>query len=156
MKTVIRYTIIGVLVTVLPLVGQTVFASGKEKTSTSAEDVGQEAAETYRALKSYTLEQRDKALSAARERLSDLDRRIESLQERVDEGWQEMSESGRQQARKTLKALQRQRERVAEWYGGMRHSSAEAWDEVKKGFADSYDRLEQAFDRAKKDWRDDS
>jgi hypothetical protein len=32
----------------------------------------------------------------------------------------------------------------------MRHSSAGAWEEVKKGFAESYDRLERAFKKAKR------
>jgi hypothetical protein len=30
----------------------------------------------------------------------------------------------------------------------MKHSSADAWDQVKKGFVDSYDALANAFDKA--------
>ena len=60
-----------------------------------------------------------------------------------------MSEAARQQARETMKDLQRKRNDLAEWYGGMKHSSAAAWEEVKKGFAESYDTLKQSFERAR-------
>jgi hypothetical protein len=35
-------------------------------------------------------------------------------------------------------------------YGGMKHSSAKAWEQVKKGFLDSYESLSKAFDKAVK------
>lgn len=118
----------------------------------SAAEVKQEVAETYQALKRYTLEQRDQAVKTADEKLQQLDQQIAELQKKVDQDWQEMSQTSRDKTRETLKALQKQREKAAEWFGGMRHSSADAWDEVKKGFADSVDRLGQAFDKAKKEF----
>lgn len=130
-------------------------ASQKGEKETSADEVKTEAAETYEALKQYTLEQRDEAMATARERLAELDARIDKMQTRLDKRWQEMSEATREQTRDTLEGLRQQREEVAEWYGGMRHSSAEAWEEVKKGFSDSYDRLKKAFRDARKDFEND-
>ena len=130
------------------------WAAHHEKEKTTAADVKEEAMETYQALKSYTLEQRDQAMAEANERLNKLDAQIETLQTRIDEGWQDMTQMARQETRQTLNALKQQRQEAAEWLGGMRHSSAAAWEEVKKGFADSYDRLEEAFRAAKRDFED--
>jgi len=35
---------------------------------------------------------------------------------------------------------------------GLKHSSAEAWDQVKKGFVDSYDAPANAFDKAENEF----
>jgi hypothetical protein len=128
------------------------FASQHEEGKTTATEVKQKAAETYEALKDYTLEQRDEAVAAAEEKLVTLDKKIDAMQNDLDARWQAMNKATREKTRETIHKLKKEREDVAEWYGGMRHSSAEAWEEVKKGFADSYDRLERAFQDAKKDF----
>ena len=46
----------------------------------------------------------------------------------------------------------RQRNRVAEWYGGMEHGSAGAWDQVKRGFVTAYGELDSAFVKAAKEF----
>jgi len=48
-----------------------------------------------------------------------------------------------------LKALRKQRTEIAEWYGGLKHSSIGAWDEIKKGFANSYTELEKSLEKAR-------
>lgn len=156
MMPAIKCASAGILVALLLTLSQFATASQHPENETTAEEVTQEIAETYQVLKNYTVEQRDKALATAEKKLAELDRQIDRLQGRIDNGWQSMSKTGRQQARETLQALQRQREKVAEWYGGLQHGSAEAWEEIKRGFTDSYDRLEKAFNKAKKDLRDES
>lgn len=156
MKPTGKFIASGALLVIFMMASQLAGASHHQENSTTTEEVKQEVAETYQVLKSYTVEQRDKALSAAKKKLTELDHRIDSLRERLDNGWQTMSKTGRQQARDTLQSLQRQREKVAEWYGGLQHGSAEAWEEVKKGFSESYDRLERAFNKAKKELQDES
>ena len=37
---------------------------------------------------------------------------------------------------------------LAEWYGGLKHSSSNAWEDVKTGFLESYHQLQGAFDKA--------
>ena len=61
--------------------------------------------------------------------------------------------TAREKKREALRALRHERQEVSEWYGGMRHSSAEAWEDVKKGFAQSYDRMEDAFKDAAKNFK---
>lgn len=133
-------------------------AAHHEESKTSASDVKKEALETYDAFKKYTLAQRDKAVEAADKKLQAIDENLDTIRKDLDQRWQTMSEVTRQKNREMIRKLNKERENVAEWYGGMRHSSAEAWEEVKKGFADSYDRLERAFAEAKQDFakqRDD-
>ena len=55
-------------------------------------------------------------------------------------------------ARATLDALRRQRNELAEWYGGLKHSSAESWEQVKAGFVKSYEVLRESFAKARKEF----
>ena len=48
--------------------------------------------------------------------------------------------------------LRKKRNELSEWYGGLKHSSANAWDHVKDGFAEGYESLEDAFDKADKEF----
>ncbi len=140
--------ITALLLTIAPLG----FAAQKAEKPVTATDVGEKVSATYQTMKSYTLQQRDEAVAAAKKRLAELDRQMDQLQKSLDEHWQDMSAEARKKKQQTLNALERQRREAAEWYGGMRHSSGEAWEEVKQGFADSYDRLEKAFGKAKNEF----
>ena len=63
-----------------------------------------------------------------------------------------MGQAAREEALSTLKALRKKRNDLAEWYGGMQHSSAKAWDHVKEGFLDSYKALSEAYGKAVKEF----
>ncbi len=155
-KSIVQMTRIALLVAILILPCATIsFASHHEKDKTTATEVKQKAASTYEAAEDYTLEQRDEAVAAAEKKLATLDEQIDVLQNDLDTRWQTMNQATREKTREMIRKLNKEREDVAEWYGGMRHSSAEAWEEVKKGFADSYDRLERAFQNARKDFNKD-
>ena len=54
----------------------------------------------------------------------------------------------REEARQGLRELRRQRIELAEWYGGLRNSSAKAWGSVKQGFAEAYTALQDAWREA--------
>jgi len=123
-------------------------AAHHEEHKTTASDVKKEALETYDTFKNYTLDQRAKAIEAADKKLEAIDTKLDVIQSDLEKRWQSMSEAARKKNQKMIRKLNKDREGVAEWYGGMRHSSAEAWEEVKKGFAESYDRLERAFAEA--------
>ena len=45
--------------------------------------------------------------------------------------------------------LRQRRNALAEWYGGMRHSSTAAWGEVRTGFVSSYHELAAALRKAR-------
>jgi hypothetical protein len=111
-------------------------------------EVKREWADAMEALKSYSVAQRDVALANARETLDAMDRRIDKLEDRIQQQWDELSESTRAKREASLRALRRQRNEVAEWYGGMEHSSASAWDSVKQGFIESYGVLSKSFREA--------
>jgi len=66
-----------------------------------------------------------------------------------------MDQASREKAKKTLQALRKKRNELSEWYGGLKHSSADAWDHVKKGFVDGYEALAGAFDKAENEFGSD-
>lgn len=73
------------------------------------------------------------------------------LEARVDAQWSKMDSAAREQARSSLKALREQRREVATWFGSMRDGSAEAWEEIKTGFAGAYQALNEAWQKTEKD-----
>jgi hypothetical protein len=142
----LRALALGVLV-VAPL--PSLAAETPEKAAT-AKDVSKKAKETGRAIKDYTVAQRDEAVKEAKAALDDADVRIRRLERKLDADWDKMDQTARKKARATLDALRRERNELAEWYGGLKHGSSEAWEEVKSGFAKSYDALKKSFARAGK------
>lgn len=117
---------------------------------TTAKDVSEKAEDTGRAIKGYTVAQRDEAVKQAKAALDDADARIRRLERKLDNDWDKMDQTARKKARATLDALRSERNDLAEWYGGLKHGSSEAWEEVKGGFAKSYDALKKSFARAGK------
>jgi hypothetical protein len=114
----------------------------------TAKDVSKKADETARAVGKYTIQERDEALKSAKAALDDVDARMRALDRKVDREWDHMDQAARARARTAQNALRRERDEVAEWYGGLKHSSAESWDEVKTGFVSSYEKLKASFAKA--------
>jgi hypothetical protein len=118
----------------------------------SLQEVKQELAEAGRAIQNYSAAQRDKAVEQGQVALATLDAQIDELQTRLDEQWDQLSQSARRQARATLATLQQQRNEVAEWYGGMKYSSSNAWDEMKQGFSNAYSALRESWIEAEQEF----
>ncbi len=140
----VRALALGALLAVSPL------SFAAEAPGTTAKDVARKAGETGRTIKDYTVAQRDEAIKNAKAALDDLDRRIGRMERKVDSEWERMDQAARKKARATLIALRRERNEAAEWYGGLKHSSAESWEQVKAGFVKSYEVLRQSFAKARK------
>jgi hypothetical protein len=136
----------GALLAASPMSSFAAENSGK----TTAKDVSKKAGETGRAIKDYTVAQRDEAIKNAKAGLDDLDRRIGRLERKLDSEWEGMDQAARKKARAALNALRRERNDTAEWYGGLKHSSAESWEQVKAGFVKSYEVLKESFAKARK------
>ena len=115
---------------------------------TSIEDVKKETSELLETLKAYSADKRDQALAESKAALDSLDQRIDALESQVDDNWDEMTAAVRDQARASLQALHKERTQVAEWYGGMKASSAGAWEEMKSGFSNAYSDLAEAWEKA--------
>jgi hypothetical protein len=116
----------------------------------TAKDIAKKADETGQAIKNYTVAQRDEAIKNAKAALDDADRRIDRMERKLDSEWERMDQGARKRGRATLDALRRERNEAAEWYGGLKHSSAESWDQVKAGFVKSYEALKESFGKARK------
>ncbi len=128
------------------------FAGPKPEDKTTGKEVNQEVKEALEAVRDYSADRRDEAVKKVRIAIDDLDRRVEDIESRVEEQWNQMDQSARKQAQATLRTLREKRTELAEWYGGMRHSSASAWEHVKQGFLDSYEALSEAYDKAVKEF----
>jgi len=115
---------------------------------TELDEVKHEWAQTVEALKAYTAVQRDAAVARAKQTLDAMDTRLEQLESRTQQEWDSLSQSARETREATLRTIRMQRNEAAEWYGGMKHGSAEAWESVKQGFIASYGTLNDAFGTA--------
>jgi len=128
------------------------FAAEPSSDKTTAKDLSRKAGETGRAMKDYTVAQRDEAIKQAKAALDDVDARIRRMERKLDNEWDKMDQAARRRSRAALNALRRERGELAEWYGGLKHSSAESWEQVKAGFVKSYEVLRQSFAKARKEF----
>ena len=122
------------------------------KEKTTAKNVTEEVKDAAKTIKDYSADQRDEAVKKVKTELDILDEKIDNLEKKIDEKWNEMDKTARQKARETLKDLREKREKVAEWYGGLKHGSKEAWEETKKGFSNSYKKLQRTWEKAKNEF----
>ena len=128
--------------------------AGKEDKTTS-QDLKKETSEALQALKNYSVDKKNKAVKEAKVIMDDLDARIDRIQKDVSKRWDKMDQAAREKTEDTLNALQKQRNHLSEWYGGVKHSSADAWDQVKDGFIKSYENLANSFEKAKQEFSQD-
>ena len=142
----VRALALGTLLAASPLS----FAAEPSGNKSAAKDIAKKADETGQAIKNYTVAQRDEAIKSAKAALDDADRRIDRMERKLDSEWERMDQGARKRARATLDALRRERNEAAEWYGGLKHSSAESWEQVKTGFVKSYEVLKESFAKARK------
>ncbi len=119
---------------------------------TTAKDVGRKLDEAGAAIKDYSVEQRDEAVKNAKGALDELDARINRLAGDIDAKWDKLDASARKKAYESMDKLRKERNDAAEWMGALKHSSKEAWGEVKNGFVKSYDALANSFSKAKEEF----
>jgi hypothetical protein len=112
------------------------------------EDVQEEWSEAIDSIKGYSVNQREAAVEKAGIELEKLDERIDVLKQRTADEWDTLSAETRAARLAALQELTVQRNELAEWYGGMKHSSSQAWVEVREGFVDAYDILQDAWGAA--------
>ena len=124
-----------------------VYASDHDD-SADMQNVQKEWSEAIASLKGYSVAQRDVAVEKAGETLADMDTRIDDLEQRTAEEWADLSAEARVARRKAIRELTASRNDLAEWYGGMKHSSSQAWDEVQEGFVDAYGVMQEAWNDA--------
>ncbi|MEW6490253.1 MAG: hypothetical protein AB1578_20385 [Thermodesulfobacteriota bacterium] len=118
---------------------------------TTMEELKKELGDAAQAIRNFSAEQRDEAMRKVKPVLDDLDARIERLDAQLREKWGQMDEGARKRGSDALEALRRQRNTVAEWYGALQHSTADAWEKTKKGFGDAFETLKGTWDKARKE-----
>jgi hypothetical protein len=109
------------------------------------QQVQMQSALALEAIKNYSASQRAEALTKGKQLLDAMDDRIDRLEVQSQNEWGQLSRQTREQRRVAMRALRKQRDDVAQWYGGIRHGSTGAWDEVKQGFVDAYGTLSRSF-----------
>jgi len=119
------------------------------------EDIKKETRDLLQALNSYSVDQRDKAIRKTKAALDNLDKRIDKMEVRLSERWDEMDRVTREKARSSLRELREKRTQAAEWYGSLKHSTADAWEHMKKGLSEAYSSLNDAWERAEKEFDSD-
>jgi hypothetical protein len=95
---------------------------------------------------------RSETVGKIKDALEELDAQIARLERELRRTWAEMEPLARDAADAAMLRLRERRTELAEWYGGLKHSSAEAWEHVKKGFQDSYRAMASAFEKAKEEF----
>jgi hypothetical protein len=121
----------------------------------SINEVKRETGELMNAVKSYSAAQRDQAIQEIEIAIIRLDSRIDALQARIDNRWDDMTQPAREQSRASIRAMQKQRVKLAEWYGNLKGSSSSAWDDIKRGFSKAYVDINKAWEKALKDFGSD-
>lgn len=121
---------------------------GEEPEPTGAEDVQREARELADTLESYTAEQKDQAVSEAREALAELEERIARVKERLAERWSDMDESAQQNVEEKLDELEEEQAQLADRFEALRDASGTAWARVREAFVDAYADLREAWREA--------
>ncbi|HRP95282.1 MAG TPA: hypothetical protein PL143_03445 [Rhodocyclaceae bacterium] len=148
--TVVSLMLLGVAVAPLCYAGSHDRQDAAHGDKAMIEDVKRETQELLEALKAYTAEQRDEAVKKTRNALDAMDERIDALETRFAENWATMDEAARERTRAGMKALREQRNRVAEWYGSMKHGTQDAWEDIKQGFSKAYADLQAAWESSRK------
>ena len=143
------------IILMLPGMAPLGHASPDGKDPATAREIRQESTDAGEAGKNNRDDKRDEAARKAKAALDYLDARIEALEARIDKAWDKMDQAAREQARSTLKALRKQRVETAEWYGGLKNSTAKAWEHMKKGFNDAYGSLRRAWEKAEREYQEE-
>lgn len=151
-----KSTVILALITAISLGFSQLAYTQTENESVTGQDVKKETQELMNTLGEYSANQRDEAKKTAEQAMKNLDSRIESLEKRIDTNWDKMTEATQKKTKASLKALRQQRSELAEWYKGFMNSSSSAWDEVKKGFSDTYQSINNSLEKAKSEYETDS
>jgi hypothetical protein len=76
------------------------------------------------------------------------------MEKRIGSNWDKMDKAAREQARSTLQACANNGSWWAEWYGGLKNSTAEAWEQTKAGFSGTDKSLRRAWEKAEGEYQE--
>jgi chromosome segregation ATPase len=118
---------------------------------TTTDEVRAEIADAMDAIAEYSVQERDQALTRAREALNRLDAEIARREQALRENWADMSATARETAQTRLQDLRQARNRLGERYGALEAGARSAWGELKTGFSDAWGAFSEAWSAADED-----
>jgi DNA anti-recombination protein RmuC len=122
------------------------------QSETDFKDVKQETKEMIKTLSSYSSEKQDEAAKEVKKSLEKLDKRIDNLEKKVDNRWEGLSKEAKHETRENLRDLRKQRNKLSEWYGGMKNSSKDACNHLRDGFPKAYKNINKAWEKSEKEF----
>ncbi len=120
----------------------------EEKKSETVEAIQKDIKASMETLKELTADRKERAADQVELALEKLDARIDDLEDAFDEKFEEMDEAARKEARNSLQKLRKNRAKMSEWLGAMKHSTASAWDKMKSKVSKSFDALSESWNEA--------
>lgn len=114
----------------------------------SQEDVKKELGEAAVAIGEYGADQKDKAIAEGKELMRKLDKSMDDTEASVKENWHSLGESAKHNYELSKKEFKEQRKELAGWLDKMHSSTADSWEETKKGFANAHDSLSSSWKKA--------
>ena len=132
-----------------------IFLVGTFCQASSHGDVKKEAQETATAIGEDSVAQKDKAIAEAKELMRKLDQSMDDAESSMKENWHSLEDSTKQNYELSKKEFKEQRKELGSWLDKMQNSSADAWEETKKGFADAHDSLSSSWKQATEEMTQD-
>ena len=125
-----------------------VFLAASLSQAASSNEVKKEVQEAASAIGDYSVEHKDKAVAEAKELMKKLDQSMDDAESSMKENWHSLEDSTKQNYELSKKEFHDQRKELAGWLDKMQNSSADAWEETKKGFADAHDSMSSSWKKA--------
>ena len=122
-----------VLLQPVPAVGQT-----------TTQDLSRKAGEAWEAMKDYTVDRKNDAVTYGKKLLNDFDGKYKELEKKTQSATGDAKAKSQQQL-KVLKDKQAQAARKLDELG---KASGQTWDKVKRDFTDAYRELQEQYDKA--------
>ncbi|WP_006787819.1 hypothetical protein [Thiorhodospira sibirica] len=105
----------------------------------------QETGEWLGALQRYGEHEQQRAIEHARAALAIADEQVQQLKIRMEENWDKMDASAREQATAALATLEVQQRELRVWQEKLQSGSTDAWAQLKQGFSGAYASFREAL-----------
>ncbi|GAA5131765.1 hypothetical protein GCM10023339_64540 [Alloalcanivorax gelatiniphagus] len=101
--------------------------------------------DTWEAIKRFSVEQKDQALTALSQAMTALDEDIDNARANIDANWQDMSQDARLEKQEALSEMKDQREDLGRKYQELKAASADNWDAAKVRFGNAWEHTKDAW-----------
>jgi uncharacterized phage infection (PIP) family protein YhgE len=145
MQPVLKISIVFLLAALLAACGRSDQTTG----TVTASDVKKESREAAETAAEYSRQQYQAFMQQAKSKLDDIDRRIQQLRDKGEL----LQGQAQEAARAELQKLQQDRGAIREKMQTLEKSGAEAWKDMQAGVKSAMDRLDQAVDRAAREFK---